>query len=203
MKLKSQIDRLISISENKEEESNYKPRIISDENEGEEEEEEDEETKEKEKSKKKYQVQKRAIEFFETKDEKKERKRQIEKDRENIKNSEHIRNLREEMSDKPHVVNSYTSHLDKRQQMLDDYNDEYFQTIRLSKKDKKYLKKKDNKVDDLAHIDRELKGIRNLLSNDQKNDEIDDEKKFIQRKRAMNSLSNSKSKGKNKNKKKK
>ena len=68
---------------------------------------------EKKKKQLKYEVNKNMIEFFETKDEKKSRKKQIEKDKEKIRNSETLKALREEMTDAPKVVNSYDTHYEK------------------------------------------------------------------------------------------
>ena len=193
MKIKNQVDRLINISEdskNNNIESNYKPRLLDEEEEESLDEEDKEEKKNKEKEKIKYQVNKKLVDFFETKDEKKNRIRQIENDKQRIRNSEYLNVLREEMSDKPKVIESYNKNTNKFMKEIENYEDEHFTNIRIPKKIKKMIKKKDSKIDDLNYFDKEIKQMSNILLNDNSKEEESREKKikFLQRKREINEL---------------
>ena len=206
MKIKNQVDRLINVSEdskNNNIESNYKPRLL-DEEEEESLDEEKEEKKNKEKEKIKYQVNKKLVEFFETKNEKKNRKRQIENDKQRIRNSEYLNVLREEMSDKPRVIESYNKNTNKFMKEIENYEDEHFTNIRIPKKIKKIIKKKESKIDDLNYFDKEIKQMSNILLNDNSKEEENREKKikFLQRKREINELNKKFNKQKNIKKKK-
>lgn len=194
MKLKPQIDRLLQLAENEggEHEANLKPRLL-DENEKENDEgneEIDEEEIEKKKKQLKYEVNKNMIEFFETKDEKKSRKKQIEKDKEKIRNSETLKALREEMTDAPKVVNSYDTHYEKYKKEIEKYEDEHFVNLRISKRDKKRLLRKDKYEDDLTNMDKEFSQIKNILNTDKEEEEErrEERNKFIQRKRELKKM---------------
>ena len=207
MKIKNQVDRLINISEdskNNNIESNYKPRLLDEEEEESLDEEDKEEKKNKEKEKIKYQVNKKLVDFFETKDEKKNRIRQIENDKQRIRNSEYLNVLREEMSDKPRVIESYNKNTNKFMKEIENYEDEHFTNIRIPKKIKKIIKKKESKIDDLNYFDKEIKQMSNILLNDNSKEEENREKKikFLQRKREINELNKKFNKQKNIKKKK-
>ena len=182
-------------------EMDLKPKILSiynkneDDNENNvEEEEESEKIKEKKKAKKKkkiyleksdvYKVKSENIDFYENKEDKKRRRTQLDRDKEKIRNSEMMRNLREEMSDKPtNYDNNSNSYYNKYMKEVEEYEKEHFVNITVPKKVIKQLKKKDRNIDDLYKIDTNLKILSNTL----------DEKKYSNKsKEKNNSNSNSK-----------
>ena len=195
-------------------EMDLKPKILSiynnNDNELDEEEENSEENEsdndkkdKKEKSKKKnkmktymekselYKLKNKDIDFYETKAEQRNRKRQIERGKEKIRNSEMMRNLKNEMSDKPTSFDNNTnSYLNKYMKEVDEYEREHFVNITVPKKVIKQLKRRDNNVDDLYKIDSNLKILSNTLNdnydnNKNKNSKNDDkrQKKFLNKKR--------------------
>ena len=115
-----------------------------------------------------YKIKNENIDFYENKEEKKNRRRQIDRDKEKIRNSELLRNLREEMSDNPKLYdNNSNSYLNKYMEENEEYEKEHFVSITVPKKVIKQLKKKDNNVDDLYKIDTQLKLLSSGL--DEKN----------------------------------
>ena len=211
MKLQHLINKTINIS-NKDKnniqttnEMDLKPKILSiynntsNEEEENSEENESEERKKKEKSKKSklktyiekselYKLKNKDVDFYETKAEQRNRKRQIERGKEKIRNSEMMRNLKNEMSDKPiSFDNSSNSYLNKYMKEVEDYEKEHFVNITVPKKIIKQLKRKDNNVDDLYNIDSNLKLLSNTLNDNfdkKKNTKVDkNQKRFLNKKR--------------------
>ena len=186
MKLQHLINKTINV--NNQEKNKYqttnemdlKPKILSLYNKGEDEEEEnnkeeDEKNEEKPKKKKKkqiyldksevYKVKSENIDFYENKEDKKKRRRQLDRDKEKIRNSEMMRNLREEMSDNPiNYDNNRNSYYNKYMKEIEEYEKEHFVNITVPKKVIKQLKKKDNNIDDLSKIDTDLKILSNTLN---------------------------------------
>ena len=186
MKLQHLINKTINV--NNQEKNNYqttnemdlKPKILSLYNKREDEEEEnnkeeDEKNEEKPKKKKKkqiyldksevYKVKSENIDFYENKEDKKKRRRQLDRDKEKIRNSEMMRNLREEMSDNPiNYDNNRNSYYNKYMKEIEEYEKEHFVNITVPKKVIKQLKKKDNNIDDLSKIDTDLKILSNTLN---------------------------------------
>ena len=210
MKLKPQVDRLLSIANNKEKnniESKFKSKLLDNENEELEEEEEENSSDEINKMEKKreiakYKVNKSNIEFFETNNEKKERKRQIEHDKEKLRDNEFIKELKEEMSDKPKLIESYNSKKEKYMKEIEDYENEHFTNLRVPKAVLKRLNKADRKLEDLNFFEKELRQTSNVLLNDdyESKKKLEEKNKFIQRKRALNEFNSEKStKKRNKN----
>ena len=184
LKLQPQIKRLLSLAErgDAQEEANYKPRLI-------EENEEESDEVEKEKKEIKYKVNKNMIEFYETKEENKKRKKQLDRDKERIRNSETIKELREEMSDAPKMINTYDTNYDKYKKEIEEYEDEHFVNLRISKRDAKRLLRKDNKQNELYNIDKEFSRINNVLNdNEEEENRREERNKFIQRKREMKKI---------------
>ena len=184
LKLQPQIKRLLSLAErgDAQEEANYKPRLI-------EENEEESDEVEKEKKEIKYKVNKNMIEFYETKEENKKRKKQLDRDKERIRNSETIKELREEMSDAPKMINTYDTNYDKYKKEIEEYEDEHFVNLRISKRDAKRLLRKDNKQNELYNIDKEFSRINNVLNdNEEEENRREERNKFIQRKREMKKM---------------
>ena len=96
---------------------------------------------------------------------KKKRRRQLDRDKEKIRNSEMMRNLREEMSDNPiNYDNNRNSYYNKYMKEIEEYEKEHFVNITVPKKVIKQLKKKDNNIDDLSKIDTDLKILSNTLN---------------------------------------
>ena len=186
MKLQHLINKTINV--NNQEKNKYqttnemdlKPKILSLYNKREDEEEEnnkeeDEKNEEKQKKKKKkqiyldksevYKVKSENIDFYENKEDKKKRRRQLDRDKEKIRNSEMMRNLREEMSDNPiNYDNNRNSYYNKYMKEIEEYEKEHFVNITVPKKVIKQLKKKDNNIDDLSKIDTDLKILSNTLN---------------------------------------
>ena len=210
MKLKPQIDRLLSIADNKEKniESGLKSRLLENDNSNEEisenenlneensEEELNKQIKNREKAK--YKINKANIEFFETKNEKRERKRQIEHDKEKLRDNEFIKELKEEMSNKPKLIESYNSKKEKYMKEIEDYENEHFTNLRVPKAVLKRLNKADRKLEDLNFFEKELRQTSNVLLNDdyESKKKLEEKNKFIQRKRVLNEFNSEKSRKK-------
>ena len=160
MKLQHLINKTININNDDKNkittgnEMDLKPKILSifknEENIDEEEEEKEEKTKTNKKKKKIYMVKNEVykiksenIDFYENKEDKKKRRRQLDRDKEKIRNSEMMRNLREEMSDNPKMYdNNSNSYLNKYMKEVEKYENEHFVNITVPKKVIKQLKKK-------------------------------------------------------------
>ena len=212
MKLQHLINKTINIS-NKDKnnietttEMDLKPKILSiynnksNEEENEEESDEDENINKKENKNKKnkmetymekselYKLKNKDVDFYETKAEKRNRKRQIERGKEKIRNSEMMRDLKNEMSDKPiNFDNNSNSYLNKYMKEVEQYERDHFVNITVPKKVIKQLKRKDNNVDDLYKLDSNLKILSNTLNDNfdkNKNSNKDKKpKKFLNKKR--------------------
>ena len=209
MKLQHLINKTININ-NKDKnniqttnEMDLKPKILSiysNNNEEEENEEEsDEEKINKQKTKKNkmktymekselYKLKNKDVDFYETKAEQRNRKRQIERGKEKIRNSEMMQDLKNELSDKPiNYDNNSNSYLNKYMKEVEDYEKDHFVNITVPKKVIKQLKRKDNNVDDLYKLDSNLKIISNTLNDnfDKKYNSNNDkkQKKFLNKKR--------------------
>ena len=75
-----------------------------------------------------------------------------------------MRNLREEMSDKPtNYDDNSNSYYNKYMKEVEEYEKEHFVNITVPKKVIKQLKKKDRNIDDLYKIDTNLKILSNTL----------------------------------------
>ena len=190
MKLQHLINKTINVNNDDKNkikmgsEMDLKPKILSifnkneDNEENIEEEEEEKREKEEEKVKKsakkkkiymdkneKYKIKSENIDFYENKEDKKKRRRQLDRDKEKIRNSEMMRNLREEMSDNPTLYdNNSNSYLNKYMKEVEKYENDHFVNITVPKKVIKQLKKKDNNVDDLLKIDTNLKLLSNTIN---------------------------------------
>ena len=209
MKLQHLINKTININ-NKDKnnietttEMDLKPKILSIYNKSNEEDEEESEddnlNKSKNKNKKNkmntymekselYKLKNKDVDFYETKAEKRNRKRQIERGKEKIRNSEMMRDLKNEMSDKPiNFDNNSNSYLNKYMKEVEQYEREHFVNITVPKKVIKQLKRKDNNVDDLYKLDSNLKILSNTLNDNfdkNKNSNKDKKpKKFLNKKR--------------------
>ena len=209
MKLQHLINKTININ-NKDKnniqttnETDLKPKILSiynNSNEEEENEEKESESEGKKEKKKKnklktymekselYKLKNKDVDFYETKTEQRKRKRQIERSKEKIRNSEMMRNLKNEMSDKPMSFdNNSNSYFNKYMKEVEEYEKDHFVNITVPKKVIKQLKRKDENVDDLYKIDSELKILSNTLNDsyNKKNKTIGNKKakKFLNRKR--------------------
>ena len=209
MKLQHLINKTININ-NKDKnniqttnEMDLKPKILSIYSNNNEEEENKEESDEEKISKKKtkknkmktymekselYKLKNKDVDFYETKAEQRNRKRQIERGKEKIRNSEMMQDLKNELSDKPiNYDNNSNSYLNKYMKEVEDYEKDHFVNITVPKKVIKQLKRKDNNVDDLYKLDSNLKIISNTLNDnfDKKYNSNNDkkQKKFINKKR--------------------
>ena len=189
MKLQHLINKTVNVSnqeKNKIQTTNemeLKPKILSiynkDNEEDEQEEEESEEKKQKNVKKKKltyldksevYKVKSENFDFYDDKEEKKKRKRQLIRDKEKIRNSEMIRNLKNEMSDNPiNFDNNSNSYYNKYMKEKEEYEKEHFVNITVPKKVIKQLKRKDNNVEDLYKLDTDLKILSNTINEDKNN----------------------------------
>ena len=176
-------------------EMDLKPKILSvynnEENEEENESDDDNENKKEKKAKNKkmktymdkselYKLKNKDVDFYETKAEQKNRKRQLERGKEKIRNSEMMRDLKNEISDKPiNFDNNSNSYLNKYMKEVEKYEKDHFVNITVPKKIIKQLKRKDDNVDDLYKLDTNLKILSNTL-----NDNYDkNKKKFLNKKR--------------------
>ena len=210
MKLQHLINKTININ-NKDKnniettnEMDLKPKILSIYNnkaneEENEEESEDENLKKKENKNKKnkmktymekselYKLKNKDVDFYETKAEQRNRKRQIERGKEKIRNSEMMINLKNEMSDKPiNYDNNSNSYLNKYMKEIEQYEREHFVNITVPKKVIKQLKRKDNNVDDLYKLDSNLKILSNTLNDNfdkNKSSNKNKKQKFLNKKR--------------------
>ena len=189
MKLQHLINKTVSASNQEKNkiqttnEMDLKPKILSiynkDNEEDEQEEEESEEKKPKNIKKKKltyldksevYKVKSENFDFYDDKEEKKKRKRQLIRDKEKIRNSEMIRNLKNEMSDNPiNFDNNSNSYYNKYMKEKEEYEKEHFVNITVPKKVIKQLKRKDNNVEDLYKLDTDLKILSNTINDDKNN----------------------------------
>ncbi len=138
-----------------------------------------------------YKVKNENIDFNENKEEKKKRRRHLDRDKEKIRNSEIMRNLREEMSDNPTLIdNNKNSYLNKYMKEIEKYEKDHFVNITVPKKVIKQLKRKDNNVDDLYKLDSNLKILSNTLNdnydknkNNKNSGDDKRQKKFLNKKR--------------------
>ena len=135
-----------------------------------------------------YKLKNKDVDFYETKAEQKNRKRQLERAKEKIRNSEMMQDLKNELSDKPiNYDNNTNSYLNKYMKEVEQYEKDHFVNITVPKKVIKQLKRKDNNVDDLYKLDSNLKILSNTLNDnfDKKNNSSKDEKqkKFMNKKR--------------------
>ena len=193
LKLKSQIDRLLKLAEkdidentlgstNNTTENDYRPRILDN---LDVDDEEDEVLEKEENKKLKYQAKRNITEFFETTTDNKKRKKQILKTKEKIKNSETYKELHQQFSDAPLEINPYTSQLDKTMKEVEKYEEDNFIRVQMPKRQIKMLKKIDRKNDDLTNFGNDFKGFESVL-NYEKKQEVDNETKFVGRKRQVN-----------------
>ena len=180
MKLQHLINKTINVNNDEKmatNEMDLKPKILcafdkNGDNEEDNSEEENDKKVKKEKKKKIYmdkseiyKVKNENIDFYESKEEKKKRRKQLDRDKEKIRNSETMRNLREEMSDNPTLFdNDKNSYLNKYMKEIEKYENDHFVNITVPKKVIKQLKKKDNDVDDLYKIDTNLKILSSTLN---------------------------------------
>ena len=135
-----------------------------------------------------YKLKNKDVDFYETKAEQRNRKRQIERGKEKIRNSEMMQDLKNELSDKPiNYDNNSNSYLNKYMKEVEQYEKDHFVNITVPKKVIKQLKRKDNNVDDLYKLDSNLKIISNTLNDnfDKKNKPSIDkkQKKLLNNKR--------------------
>ena len=135
-----------------------------------------------------YKLKNKDVDFYETKAEQRNRKRQIERGKEKIRNSEMMKDLKNELSDKPiNFDNNSNSYLNKYMKEIEQYEKDHFVNITVPKKVIKQLKRKDNNVDDLYKLDSNLKILSNTLNDnyDKKNNSNNDkkQKKFLNKKR--------------------
>ena len=191
LKLKTQIDRLLKLGEKSlDEKENTKtddvdetalrPRILD-------EEEEVESEGEAEKKKAKYKVQRDFQEFFETTTDSKKRKKQIEKIKDKVRNSEMFKEIREQFNDTPNEINNQNTEYDKFMKEVEDYEDDHFTRVKVPKRELKKIKKLDRKDNDFSDIGREFKNLENLLNHDAK-DDYEQEVKFLNKKRAVDDI---------------
>ena len=126
-------------------EMDLKPKILSvynnEENEEENESDDDNENKKEKKAKNKkmktymdkselYKLKNKDVDFYETKAEQKNRKRQLERGKEKIRNSEMMRDLKNEISDKPiNFDNNSNSYLNKYMKEVEKYEKDHFVNI--------------------------------------------------------------------------
>ena len=135
-----------------------------------------------------YKLKNKDVDFYETKAEQKNRKRQLERAKEKIRNSEMMQDLKNELSDKPiNYDNNTNSYLNKYMKEVEQYEKDHFVNITVPKKVIKQLKRKDNNVDDLYKLDSNLKILSNTLNDnfDKKNNSSKEkkQKKFLNKKR--------------------
>ena len=138
-----------------------------------------------------YKLKNKDVDFYEAKAEQKNRKRQIERGKEKIRNSEMMRNLKNEISDKPiNFDNNSDSYLNKYMKEVEKYEKDHFVNITVPKKVIKQLKRKDNNVDDLYKLDSNLKILSNTLNdnydknkNNKNSGDDKRQKKFLNKKR--------------------
>jgi hypothetical protein len=139
-----------------------------------------------------YKLKNKDVDFYETKAEQRNRKRQLERGKEKIRNSEMMQDLKNEISDKPiNFDNSSNSYLNKYMKEVEKYEKDHFVNITVPKKVIKQLKRKDNNVDDLYKLDSNLKILSNTLNdnyNKSKNKNPKEkpdksQKKFLNKKR--------------------
>ena len=116
------------------------------------------------KVKTKYKIRGTDIEFNESKTERNKRRNQLKRDKEKIRDSETLKNLKNETSDKPIEMNPYDSHYSKFLKDVDDYERNNLTNLAISKRIKKVYKKKDGNIEDLGKIESNLKQISNVLN---------------------------------------
>ena len=166
LKLKTQIDRLLKLGEkslednenknNDYDENNFRPRILDNDDEAENEDEDNAENDEVKKKQAKYEVKKNFQEFFETTTENKSRKKQIEKAREKVRNSEMYIEIREQFNDTSREINNYDSQYSKFMKEVEDYEDDHFTRVKVPKREMKKIKKLDRKDNDFSDIGKEF-----------------------------------------------
>ena len=190
LKLKTQIDRLLKLGEksldetkhdksaDEIDENNFRPMILDND------EEEEQENLEEEKQKVKYKVQRDFHEFFETTEENKSRKKQIEKVKDKVRNSEMYKEIREQFNDAPKEVNPFDSEYSKFMKEVEDYEENNFTRVKVPKRELKKLRKMDRKNNDLTDFGREFKNLENILHQEEK-EEHQNQVKFLNKKRAF------------------
>lgn len=212
LKLKTQIDRLLKLGEKdikeyeenqteekkinlpikNQNENNYRPRILDqedDENEEIKSEEENQSVDENnaiDKKKLKYKVQKNFQEFFETTEENKSRHKKIQKMKEKIRNSEYYKELKDSFMETPKEIQSHNSEYQKFMNQVEDYENDNFTRVKISKRELKMIKKKDKKDNDFDDIGKEFKNFDRILRNETE-EEFNEEKKFLNSKRMSSS----------------
>mmetsp|Transcript_27724 Transcript_27724/g.28874 ORF Transcript_27724/g.28874 Transcript_27724/m.28874 type:complete len:345 (+) Transcript_27724:7-1041(+) len=156
-------------------EDNLKSRILNQGDDNEEEDQGEEENKQKKvKSQSKYKSAEESkynagrnyFDFTETKQEKKERRNEIDKSKHRIKNSELFNELEDEVTDRPEEFKGeQNTHLGNYMKEVQDYEEDMLTKVYVSKKKVKELKRKDRKEEDLNNFTTELKNLDKVLNN--------------------------------------
>jgi hypothetical protein len=139
---------------------------------------------EKEKKKVKYEVQKNFQEFYETNTDNKKRMKKVEKLKDKVRNSEYYNDLKRQFSENPDEINPYGSKRDQYLKEMEDYEVDNFRRVKVSKKDLKFLGKKDREFDDFTRIEKDFKNFNRVLKEDEKK-EFMDQMKFDSSKKAL------------------
>ena len=116
----------------------------------------------------KYKLNKLYFHFNETNEEKNNRRKDIEKKKEKLKNSELYRELVNEISDRPEEIgDDYSkSHVGKYMKQVDDYERDMMTRVFVGKKTIKHLRKRDQKDEDLGNFNSELKHLDSIFKYD-------------------------------------
>ena len=176
LKLSNQISKHHKIAEeetvNKEE--TIKSRILDDnEEETEEKEKKGKETKKfKSAEESKYRAQNLYFDFTETNQEKKERKKNLEKAKDKLKNSEFYKEMIDELDTRPEEYKGeLNTNYGKFMKEVNDYEENMMTKVLISKRKIKDLKKKDKKEEDLSNFNSELKNLSSILGDNMKSEE--------------------------------
>lgn len=116
----------------------------------------------------KFKINKLNMHFNETNNEKVKRRKDIEKNKEKLKNSELYNELINEISERPEEIgDDYSkSNLGKYLKEVDNYERDMMTRVFVGKKKIKQLNKKDKKIEDLGNFNSELKHLDSIFKYD-------------------------------------
>lgn len=168
-KLENQIKKYERLADGESQEYLHKPNLLNEDEDADEDNLEKEE-KTVEEGKPKYKPSKQYFDFYENKDETNKRKKDIEKAKDKLRNSEYLNELRNEYSDKPEEIGDDFSktHEGKYLKEVDKYERDYMTNVLVNKKYLKSLRKKDKKENDLNEITNELKHLSTIIEGENK-----------------------------------
>lgn len=167
-KIESQLNKYQRIAQGEQEEATFKPNLANIVDDEDNIIEETDDKKKKFKSESTYKPGKLHIDFMESNEDTKKRKKNIEKAKESIRNSTYFKELNNELSERPEEIGDdfHETHEGKYMKEVDNYEREYMTNVFINKKTIKQLRKKDRKEDNIDNFAQEAKLLSSILDND-------------------------------------